>query len=422
MAAVTAAPAPGATLEAWLDWQMRLHPRAIEMGLDRVGAVADRLGLRPARCMTLTIGGTNGKGAATTLTALCLQAAGYRVGAYTSPHLMHYRERVAIDGQPVSDEALVAAFEAIEAARGDTPLTYFEFGTLAALWCFEEAGCEVQVLEVGLGGRLDAVNLLDADAALITSIGLDHADWLGTTRESVAFEKGGIYRSGRPAVCSDLAPPSAWASTLAAQGIQPLWLGQGLDIDHGEGGWRLRNALRPDPRDYPDAPGLPGVHQRRNAAGVFTLLDAVAARLPVSEGARRTALAAWQLPGRCQRRQEVLLDVAHNAEAVEALLPVLNRLPRPRHLILGMLDDKPVEAVTAQLAPLIDAAEFLDLPPPRGLSAAQLATRASPALQPRGLHAEAASALRAARVGAGSVVVCGSFLTVAAISEVLDRE
>lgn len=420
-AAALAAPASGASLDVWLDWQTRLHPRAIELGLARVGAVADRLGLRPARCTTLTIGGTNGKGAATTLAALALREAGYRVGAYTSPHLLHYRERVAIDGRPVDDARLVAAFEAIEAARADTPLTYFEFGTLAALWCFAEAGCQVQVLEVGLGGRLDAVNLLDADGALVTSIGLDHRDWLGDTRESVAREKGGIFRRGRPAVCTDTEPPAAWRQALADDGIEVLWLGQGIEIDAAAAGWTLRNALKPQPREYPDAPALPGAHQRRNAAGVFTLLDALAPRLQVPETARRAALTAWQLPGRCERRGELLLDVAHNTEAVEALLPVLETLPRPRHLVLGMLDDKPVESVTARMAPLIDAAELLDLPPPRGLSAAALALRAAPSLAVRGRHAEAGAALAAARAGAASVVVCGSFLTVAAIREVLDR-
>jgi dihydrofolate synthase / folylpolyglutamate synthase len=419
--AAGAAPAAGAFLDAWLDWQTRLHPRSIELGLSRVGAVADRLGLRPARMPTLTIGGTNGKGAATTLAALALREAGYRVGAYTSPHLQHYRERVAINGTPVEDAQLVAAFEAIEAVRGDTPLTYFEFGTLAALWCFAAARCEVQVLEVGLGGRLDAVNLLDADGALITSIGLDHRDWLGDTRESVAREKGGIFRPGRPAVCTDTDPPAAWPAALAAAGIHPLWLGDGIDLAPGEGGWTLRNRPQPQARHYPDAPALPGEHQRRNAAGVFTLLDALAPRLAVPEAARQRALAAWRLPGRCERWGEVLLDVAHNTEAVEALVPVLARLPRPRHLLLGMLDDKPVETVTARMAPLIDAAELLSLSPPRGLSAAALAALCAPELRIRGQHETAAAALAAARRGAASVVVCGSFLTVAAVREVLAR-
>lgn len=229
------------TLNDWLRWQETLHPRTIELGLDRVRTVLRRL--RPAAppFAVVTVGGTNGKGSCVALLDAILRAAGYRVGAYVSPHLLRYNERIRVDGVEADDETLCRAFARIDAARGDVSLTYFEFGTLAALECFREAGVEVAVLEVGLGGRLDAVNAVDADAALVTSIALDHTDWLGPDRDSIGHEKAGIYRSGRPAVCADPDPPPRLLEHARAIGARLLRVG--LDYDFGRAGvtWRWRS-------------------------------------------------------------------------------------------------------------------------------------------------------------------------------------
>ena len=410
-----AAPGPTATLDEWLDWQTRQHPRAIELGLTRVTEVADRLGLRQQPPLTLIIAGTNGKGACTVLAADILRRAGKRVGRFTSPHLRRYNERVHIDGADVDDGALVTAFCAIEAVRGDVPLTYFEYGTLAALWLFRAAGCEVQVLEVGLGGRLDAVNLLDADAALVTSIGLDHGDWLGHTVEAVAREKAGVFRAGRPAFWAEPEWPSTVADALAANGITPSRLPAQLPMSAD--GWQLP-ASRWGDRQWP-MPRLPGAHQVRNAAAVLRLLDTLGDRLHLPPEIIIAALAAWQVPGRCERRGRLLLDVAHNTEAMQALIPVLRQQPAPVVAILGMLDDKPVEAVGALLSGVVSALHLVDLPPPRGLSADALQARLAGQVPVSGTHATMAAAL-AATEAAETVLVCGSFLTVAAALEALD--
>lgn len=410
-------PGAGASLSDWLDWQLARHGEAIRLGLERVSAVAERLGLRPARIPTITIGGTNGKGAASALAGAALREAGYRVGVYTSPHLHRYNERVAVDGEPVADAELVSAFEAIEAVRDGVPLTFFEVGTLAALQVFRARNCTVQVLEVGLGGRLDAVNLLDADAALITSIGLDHTDWLGPTRSHVAREKGGIYRPGRVAVCTDAEPPGDWLAELSAQGIRPLRWGDPLRLESDPDGWTLHGPA--GERRYPYPTQLPGAHQLRNAAGVFAVFDALSPRLEVPQTAREAALAAWCLPGRWERHGRVVLDVAHNREAVEALVPLIAKLPQPVNLVLGMLADKPVEAVAETLAPFVARAHLLDLGPPRGLSAAELAGRIGHRLPVTALHGRADAALTAAAQGPGSVLVCGSFKTVEAVRSAL---
>ncbi len=410
------APAAAASLDAWLDWQTRQHARPIDMGLPRVTAVADRLGLRRDPPLTLTIAGTNGKGAATTLAADILCRAGYRVGRYTSPHLRRYNERVNVAGEDVDDALLRDAFVAIERVRDAVPLTYFEFGTLAALWCFRQCGCEVQVLEVGLGGRLDAVNLLDADAALVTSIGLDHGDWLGHNLAAVAREKAGVFRPGRPAIWADPTVPEGVEDALTKAGVTLCRLGRDYRIADLPAGWQMTGAQ--GARDWPP-PGLPGAHAVRNAAGVIAMLTALSDRLAVSDADIAAALRAWQLPGRCERRGHVLLDVAHNVEAARSLVPILRALPAPVTVVLGMLDDKPVEGVAAALAEVVTAAHLVDLPPPRGLSAAALRARVAPRLPVQGEHATIAAALAACGT-AGTVLVCGSFLTVTAALEVLD--
>lgn len=425
-----AAPGPDASVEDWLAWQEKLHARPIELGLDRVRCVAARLDLLDERPVTLTIGGTNGKGSSATLAASILRRSGHRVGLYTSPHLLRYHERICVDGEPIDDAALIAAFVAVERAREDVSLTYFEFGTLAALHHFRASGCRVQVLEVGLGGRLDAVNIVDADVALITSIGLDHQDWLGHGRDAIAAEKAGIARKDRPLIVSEPDPPASLLTVASDIGAKPQRLGLEFTVQTAPGGrWAWRNretALSGLPE-----PGIPGPEQIRNAAGVIAALLALRDRLTIDTTTLAAALTALQVPGRLQRFGRVLVDVAHNSESVEALVGQLRALGVGQSeqarciLVLGMLSDKPVEAVCARLAPLVRTACFATLPPPRGLSGADLREAGQSQGLSGSVHASVEEALHAALSQANPdehVVVCGSFLTVAAALEVLSRK
>lgn len=415
---------PPESLAGWLAYQERLHPQSIALGLERVREVAQRLQLLPTATVTLTVAGTNGKGSSTVLADLIYRAAGYHVGRYTSPHLLHYHERVAIGGEAASDAALCEAFSAIEAAREQVPLTYFEFGTLAALWLFRRERVEVQVLEVGLGGRLDAVNIVDADCALITSIGLDHTDWLGCDLAGIAREKAGIMRAGRPAVCGQADVPASLIEHARAIGAPLRLAGRDFSLGHAAAGgtwtWRSGDRLL---RDLP-APGLHGEAQYRNAAGVLAAVDCLQPLRPVPEAALRAALPCLSLPGRYQRVGRTVLDVAHNKEAVQVLADNLRAdgLAGRVLLVLGMLADKPVEAAAAILAPLVKRAWFGSLPGARGLSGGDLERRAVAG----GLRgSDAGSIVQAYRLACAAaqpgdtVLVCGSFLTVAAITEVL---
>jgi len=408
------------SLSDWLRWQEQLNPRSIELGLDRSRTVAERLDLLKPSAVTATIGGTNGKGSSATLAAGIWQAGGYKVGRYLSPHLLRYNERIAINGVDAGDDSICAAFAAIDAARGDLPLTYFEFGTLAALWLFREARVDVQVLEVGLGGRLDAVNIIDADAALVTNIGLDHTDWLGPDRESIGFEKAGIFRSGRPAICAEAAAPTSLerhAEAIAAQ-----WQCAGADFAAGwtQTGWNWQG--RGIAYAELPLPALPGAMQIDNASGVLALVTALQPRLPVERPAIEAALRALALPGRYQRVGGLILDVAHNFESAAVLAAQLRaeRCDGRTLLVLGMLSDKPVAAVCATLASVATQFFCAGLPPPRGLPADQLVEIAQRSGAQASAHATVASALQAARASAGPldrIVVCGSFLTVAAALE-----
>lgn len=417
-------PGAGWTLADWLAYQERVHPKAIELGLDRVRAVATRLDLLPVRAVTLTVGGTNGKGSSATLAARIYQSAGYRVGRYLSPHLLDYNERIAIDGVDISDERLCAAFAAIEHARGEIPLTYFEFGTLAALLIFRESGCAVQVLEVGLGGRLDAVNIVDADCALVTNIGLDHTDWLGPDRESIGREKAGIFRAARPAICAEAEPPASLVSEAQRIGAPLQLAGRDYRIVHGAAGWSFASAGL-TLHDLPP-PALAGAIQFVNAAGVLAAVSALQARLPVPEHAIRSALRDVRLRGRFETRGRFVLDVAHNVESAQVLADNLHARPVGGRtwLVLGMLADKPVEAVARVLAPVIDGVYFASLPPPRGLTDAALAERAATGGLRGTASGSVGAALHAARAGSGPddrVVICGSFLTVSEAARVIDE-
>ena len=411
------------TLADWLAYQERLHPQAIALGLDRVRRVAATLGLLEAPPLTIIVGGTNGKGSSTTLLASIYREAGYRVGAYTSPHLFRYEERIAIDEEPANAAALCRAFAAIEQARADEALTYFEFGTLAALWLFRAAAVDVQVLEVGHGGRLDAVNVLDADAALVTNIGLDHQDWLGEGRDAIGREKAGIYRAGKVAICADPSPPEGLLRAASEAGVQLTRRDRG-DYGHGAGAgsWHWQNGVqRWD--DLP-LPALGGAHQLDNAAGVLSVVAALLPRCPVPDVAIHRALRQLRLPGRMERSGRYLLDVAHNAEAAQALALRLRELDgTPVIWLAGMFQDKPVERMADAMREVVERVVCCDLPGPRGLSADALAARLAAA----GMQAEAGGspesaldlACQRARLGQ-TILIAGSFLTVAGIAPLLD--
>lgn len=363
------------TLGEWLELQQRLHPRSIELGLDRVARVARILGVDRPRALTLTVGGTNGKGSTVAYLEAIARAAGRRTGAFTSPHLVRYNERIRIGGVAAADAALVQAFEAIEAARGDTSLTFFEFNALAALWLFAEARVETQVLEVGLGGRLDAVNLLDADAAVLCSVGEDHMDWLGPTLEHIGREKAGIFRQGRPAILGSATLPASVHEEITRIGAVPRLIGRDFEVLPEEGGWRYRSRER----DWVlPPPSLKGAVQQTNAANAIATLESVSA-LPAREIVAR-ALGSVELPGRFQvipGEIEWILDVAHNAPAARELAANLRRLPgRGRTIaVAGFLDDKDVASIGAALRGQIDLWVLVDLAPPRGLDAARVAAR-----------------------------------------------
>lgn len=410
------------TLEEWLSWLEQQHPKAIDLGLERAGQVADRLGLRTLGCPVITVGGTNGKGSTVaTLVSIC-RAAGLRVGSYTSPHLLRFNERICIDGSPVDDAVLVAAFEKIRAAQGKVSLTYFEFTTLAAFLIFREAGLAVAVLEVGLGGRLDAVNLVDADVAVVTSIGIDHTEYLGDTRELIAIEKAGIFRAGRAAVCGDPDSPVTLLEAAAAIGARLLCRGQEFDFRPEEdGGWAWHDAHRV-------LTGLP--RPRLALANAATALAALfAAPVTVPEAAIREGLLNAGLVGRMQVAGVaplILLDVAHNPHGAAFLMEQLppGEPGQRTFAVLGMLADKDVEGVVQACLGRFDAWFVTGLQVPRGAAKDRLAS----ALRRQGCHvADAhdtvARALAAARQQArpgDRIVVFGSFYTVAAAQQALN--
>jgi dihydrofolate synthase/folylpolyglutamate synthase len=410
------------SLAAWLAYLETLHPKPIALGLERVRAVYGRLESAPA-CPVLTVTGTNGKGSTSAFLERMLSAAGYRTGLYASPHLLRYNERVRIAGADVDDAALCAAFAAVEAVRHDVPLTYFEFGTLAALWLFARARLDALVLEVGLGGRLDAVNIVDAEVAIVTTIAIDHTDYLGPTREAIAHEKAGIFRAGRVAICADRDPPATLVEHASAIGARLLRIGLDFGYVAEEKQWRY---FGPGGAKHGlPYPALRGAYQLANAAAALTALDALHERLPVTMGAVREALVGIELPGRFQvlpGRPVTVLDVAHNEEAARALAGNVATMGfHPQTLaVFGIMIDKDIGAVIAALKPRVDRWLVATLPPPRGATAALLRARleeagvAADAIQ---TFADAGAAYRAARelaAEADRILVFGSFLTVAA--------
>ncbi|TLX21697.1 bifunctional tetrahydrofolate synthase/dihydrofolate synthase [Thermomonas fusca] len=405
------------TLPDWLAFIERQHPNAIAMGLERVRDVAARMGLGKPAPHVVTVAGTNGKGSTVAFVEAIARAQGLRVGAYTSPHLLRYNERVRIDGRDVDDDALIEGFEAVEAARGNIPLTYFEYGTLCALWLFARAGLDLVVLEVGLGGRLDAVNIVDADAAIVTTVGLDHQDWLGGDIEAIGFEKAGIARPFKPLVLGDDDPPAsvlrhAYAIGAPAWRIANDFFAEPVDAGH----WRWREVgyemILPLPMQAQGAPV-----QLRNAACAIAALRAL--DLPLEEEALARGVADAAVAGRLQRFEragvEIVVDVGHNPQAAAALAGWLHSQPKRRTVaVYAALADKDAAGVVAALADEVDGwllAGSLDAGP-RGSDAATLAQRLAGTAAAAGCHADVAGALAAALARAapdGRVLAFGSF-------------
>ena len=416
------------TLDDWLAYIERVHPRSIEMGLERVEKVRRALGLEP-RFPIFTVGGTNGKGSACAVLEAVLSEAGYRVGAYTSPHLLRYNERVRIGRREASDADLARALAAVDAARGDTPLTYFEFSTLAAVWLFIETRVEAAVLEVGLGGRLDAVNAFDADCALVMSIDLDHMDYLGPTREDIGREKAGILRGGRPAVCAERDPPASLREQATRVGANLLLVGRDFGYEAAAHQWRYWGP-RGERHGLPH-PALRGEYQIGNAAACLAALDELHERLPVSASDIRTGLVTVENPGRFQvlpGRPAVILDVAHNPAAARALATNLARMPRTGHTyaVFAMLGDKDIRGVVEVLKPHIDEWLVSGLEGARGTTAELMRDELARAgvLQGVSCCMNVAAAYTQACDMAGQndrIVVFGSFHTVAAVMAARSR-
>jgi len=410
------------TLEGWLAYLETLHPKAIALGLERVALVHSRMDAS-LECPVVIVTGTNGKGSTCAMLEAMYRCAGHRTGLYTSPHLVRYNERVKVDGEAQSDDALIAAFNAVEHAREDVPLTYFEYGTLATLSIFARAKIGVGVLEVGLGGRLDAVNIVDADVAVVTSVDIDHVDYLGPTREDIGREKAGIFRAARPVVCADPDPPASLVAHARALGAPVVQFGRDYGYVAQDRQWQYwgpggkRHGL--------PFPALTGAYQLANASTALAAIDLLRERLHVGAGAVRDGLVTVELEGRFQVLPGVptiVLDVAHNPHAARALAATLAAMGRfPQTIaVLGILADKDLAGVIDAMRERIDRWFVATLPGPRGASAAQVVT----ALVKAGVAREAArtfddvesafAVARAAASEADRIIVFGSFLTVAA--------
>jgi dihydrofolate synthase/folylpolyglutamate synthase len=385
-----------------------------------VHAVLDTMGLRRPTFAVITITGTNGKGSTTVMCETILRHAGYRVGAYTSPHLIAYNERIRIDGRNVSDDDLCAAFERIEAARGTVPLTYFEFGTIAAFDLFQVAKIDIAVLEVGMGGRLDAVNAIDSDVAVVTAVDIDHTAWLGHTREAIGYEKAGVFREGRPAICGDPNPPAIIAAEAARIGAKLLQFNRDFFVECSGTEWTWRHGERL--RAGLPYPSLRGDYQLFNATCALTALERLADRFPVTQADVREGLISGVIPGRFQvlpGRPVRVLDVAHNAQAARSLAATLKqqRVEGRTLAVIGMLKDKDIVSVIGPLTSVVDRWYPATLHTPRGATAAQLieslvaAGVPPPAAGYDDVHQAYAAAQRDA-TAADRVVVFGSFHTV----------
>ncbi|ELF6581513.1 bifunctional tetrahydrofolate synthase/dihydrofolate synthase [Salmonella enterica] len=409
-------PQAASPLASWLSYLENLHSKSIDLGLERVSQVAERLGILKPAPFVFTVAGTNGKGTTCQTLESVLIAAGYRVGVYSSPHLVRYTERVRVQGEELAESAHTASFAEIEAARGDISLTYFEYGTLSALWLFKQANLDVVILEVGLGGRLDATNIVDADVLVITSIALDHTDWLGPDRESIGREKAGIFRAEKPAVVGEPEMPATIADVaqetgalLRRRGVDWCYEAKATNWSFTDGNGTLA--------------GLPSPQvPQPNAATALAALRA--SGLDIDEQAIRDGIAQATLPGRFQIVSEsprVIFDVAHNPHAAEYLTGRLKTLPKRGRMlaVIGMLHDKDIAGTLAWLKSVVDDWYCAPLEGPRGATAEQLLEH----LGKGNVYDSVAQAWQAAIDAAqpeDTVLVCGSFHTVAHVMEVID--
>ncbi len=410
------------TLSEWLEWQESLHFTAIELGLDRCLSVAKKLDLLTPDHTVISVAGTNGKGSSVKMLDLILRKSGYKTGCYTSPHLIRYNERIQINGKEVSDDILCKSFNRIDRARGNTSLTYFEFGTLAALDIFAREKIEIAILEVGLGGRLDAVNCIDADAALVTSIDIDHENWLGNNRESIGREKAGIFRPSTPAVCSDPNPPDSvlnYANNLGTS----LFLHKEnytFQVEDNSWSWHADNYSfenLPKPSLYNDS-------QIQNAAGVLMLLMSLKDKISITDVDIRQGLQEFKLAGRFQivpDIAQIVLDVAHNRQSANILVENLKQLPSTgnTHILIGMLKDKDHIAIFKTLAKITDYWHIVTLDDTRGIDSLELANELRTIEKDKPIACynnipEALDYIRSIVKPEDRIIVTGSFLTVGA--------
>jgi dihydrofolate synthase/folylpolyglutamate synthase len=416
------------SLQDWLRWQESLHVKEIDLGLGRIAQVLEQMKLGQPGRTVITVAGTNGKGSCVALLGSILASSGQRVAAYTSPHLLHYNERLLIDGAPVSDQQWCQAFEEVEQARAQIPLTYYEFGTLAALKIMSESRIDVALLEVGLGGRLDAVNVIDADCALITRIGIDHVDYLGPDRESIGREKAGIFRPNAYAVCADIDPPAVIADTATDVGARYFAREKDFGWSMQEGHWAWWGAGIT--REALPLPGLAGDWQLDNAAACLMVLQALGLIQDGQDDAVNRGLAAAKLSGRLQiasQEPEILLDVAHNPDSMSCLVQWLTAHPvvGKTRFVFAALADKDIAEMTAIAESVADCWYLAPLDVSRGLSVEQLKHRMALTGQTASVVSceSVPLALNRARQQAGTtdrIVVCGSFYTVSEAMSLLN--
>ncbi|NHZ40794.1 bifunctional tetrahydrofolate synthase/dihydrofolate synthase [Massilia aquatica] len=417
------------TLPTWLALLESRHAEIhINMGLDRVRQVKERMALAFS-CPVIMVAGTNGKGSTCSMLEAILLRAGYKVGLYIKPHFLDFNERARINGDLASDDALIASFNAVEAQRGDTDLTYFEFTTLAIMHLLAGSNLDVAILEVGLGGRLDAVNVIDADVSIVTSIDIDHTDFLGTTRDEIGFEKAGIFRPGKAAICSDPVPPQSLIDHAAAIGAD-LWL-LGRDFNYSGDKQQWNYGGREQRRNSLAYPSLRGANQLLNASAALAALEVLRYALPVGAQEVRTGLVVVELPGRFQvlpGRPTVILDVAHNPHAAAALAQNLGNMGfHPyTYAVFGIMQDKDIDGVIAPMAHYVDHWCVANLPSPRAADVEMLADTlaalplgdAKPGERSVNTFADPAAAFANAMSRAGEndrIVVFGSFYTVAGV-------
>ncbi len=411
-------------LEDWLSHCEKLHPQTIDLGLERVNKVAKTMGLR-FDCPVITVAGTNGKGSTCAMLEAVYRQSGYKTGMFTSPHLVYFQERCRIEGQAVPSADLIKHFEIVEAARGEVTLSYFEFTSLAIFSCLSSASLDVVILEVGLGGRLDAVNIIDTDCAVITSIDLDHMELLGPDREAIGLEKAGIMRANTPVVISDPSPPASVLSHAKSLNADVWQVTQDVQFggDAQQWTWRARG------RTYSGLayPALRGANQLLNAAGVLAVMEALRQQLPVTAQAIRAGLSTVQWPGRFQilpGQPAIVLDVAHNPHATSALahnLDAMGFYPKT-YAVLGAMADKDIPGLFKRLMPLVECWYFCDLPTPRAASASQLQAAwqslSPPPTSQFRLFANPQQALSQAMADADPadrILIFGSFFTVGGV-------